>query len=122
MARIMRRQHLSMRGEPVDFSSLASKNLHQPTLGNTRTNVRGDLLGDNGIVLKTQEQVEAEWARKRALQEQIQHTASVKQSLVPDSIEQPTITNLQDQEFPTVTDLVEQGVLVPNKRKIVDRD
>lgn len=123
MARVMRRQHLSMRGEPVDFSALADRNPYQPTLGNTRTNVRGDLLGDNGTILKTQEQVEAEWARKRALQQQVQQTASIKQTLEPDPIAATPTTKLHDQDFPTVSDLVEQGVIVTkSSRKIVDSD
>jgi hypothetical protein len=112
-----------MRGEPVDFSALADRNPYQPTLGNTRTNVRGDLLGDNGTILKTQEQVEAEWARKRALQQQVQQTASIKQTLEPDPIATTPTKKVHDQDFPTVSDLVEQGVIVTkSSRKIVDSD
>lgn len=120
MNRTLRRQVLSMRGEPVDFGAMAAKNENQPTLGNTRTNVRGDLLGDNATVLKTQEQIEAEWARKQALQKSVSKpadikaggTAAPKKSLVAD-----------DMDFPTVSDLVKEGnIPVASKRKIVDSD
>ena len=128
MARIMRRPTLSMRGDPVDFGALAQQNAQQPTLGNTRTNVRGDILGDNATILKTQEQVEAEWAAKRALQEKINQATSLKadqltqpQTPAAPKASAPAIT--PDMEFPTVQDLVSQGALpTVSKRKIVDSE
>jgi len=111
-----------MRGETIDFGALAVQNSQQPTLGNTRTNVRGDLLGDNGTVLKTQEQVEAEWAAKRALQEKINQSTSIKaDQMGPSAARQPSAP-AADVSFPTVQDLVNQGAIAPNKRKIVDSD
>lgn len=78
MANIMRKQSRSMRGEVVDWDGMRAANAEQRTLGNTNTNVRGDILGANGTVLKTQEEVEAEWAAKRALQEKVNQEASLK--------------------------------------------
>jgi hypothetical protein len=42
------------------MDSLKQKNAHAPTVGNMRTNVRGDLLGKNGKVIKTKEQLATE--------------------------------------------------------------
>jgi hypothetical protein len=111
-----------MRGETIDFGALAVQNSKQPTLGNTRTNVRGDLLGDNGTVLKTQEQVEAEWAAKRALQEKINQSTNLKADQMGPSAARQPATPAADVNFPTVQDLVNQGAIAPNKRKIVDSD
>lgn len=126
MARVLRRQVLSMRGEPVDFGALAAQNPHQVTLGNTRTNVRGDILGDNGVVYKTQEQVEAEWARKTEMARRVQQTVSVKDTQIADIAPalQPKTPPQADIEFPTIADLVEKGNIpaIASKRKIVDTD
>ena len=123
MARIIRKPTLSMRGTPVDFGALQAQNAHQPTLGNTRTNVRGDLLRDNGQVLKTQEEIEAEWARKKALQERVSQAANIK----ADQVVMPKKPNANsavtpDVEFPTIGELVDKGAIPTTKRKIVDRD
>ena len=131
MSRTFRKQTLSMRGAPVDFAALAAQNAQLPVLGNSKTNVRGDLLGDNAVVLKTQEQIEAEWARKRALQQTVNQAADIKnRDAMPKNITLPGATprfsNIPDDvEFPTIDQLVNTGNIAPsiaNKRKIVDSD
>lgn len=130
MARVLRRQVLSMRGEPVDFGALSAQNETQITLGNTKTNVRGDLLGDNGVVLKTQEQIEAEWARKRALQQTVNRAADIKnRESMPKTVPAPGVAarhnNIPaDVDFPTIDELVNNGSLgaPTTKRKIIDSD
>jgi hypothetical protein len=44
------------------------RNMHgdKPAVGNASINARGDRLGAGGVILKTQEQIEAEWAAARA--------------------------------------------------------
>jgi hypothetical protein len=114
-----------MRGEPVDFGALAARNPEQITLGNVRMNVRGDILGDNGVVLRTQEQVEAEWAKKREMAQRIQTPINLKEVDQQVSVSAPKIKSLDaDIEFPSVTDLIDQGVIptANSKRKIVDSD
>jgi hypothetical protein len=122
MARILRKQTLSMRGAPVNFGALQAQNPHTPTLGNTRTNVRGDRLGDNGVVLKTQEEIEAEWHRKQALQARVDAQMSIKaDKLVPDVATKTASVTTTTTDFPTIGDLVDQGV-IPTKRKIADHE
>lgn len=123
MTRILRKQTLSMRGTPVDFGALQAQNATQPTLGNTRTNVRGDLLGDNAQILRTQEEIEAEWARKRALQARVDSQMNIKaDNLTPSSasVKPPSVDT--QVEFPTISDLVDKGVIPTQKRKIADHD
>lgn len=123
MARILRRQTMSMRGEPVDFGALAARNADQITLGNTKTNVRGDVLGNNGTVLKTQEQVEAEWSRRKALQQSAVRATDIKADVAPKVKAAPPMADI---DFPTVEELKATGVIpsvVPtSKRKMVDSD
>lgn len=110
MARTLRKQTLSMRGDPVDFGALSAAHETQRTLGNTRTNVRGDQLGDNGVILKTQEQVQAERDAQAAMQQGVTQRAAVKQQINtprPDA----------DIAFPTLQDLVKDGVIPPVNKK-----
>jgi hypothetical protein len=55
-------KHITMRGERIDFNALIEQHATVPAVGNANMNARGDRLGKNGVILKTQEQVEAEWA------------------------------------------------------------
>lgn len=71
-------QHLSMKGEPVDFNKLRMQNGTQPALGNANMNARGDILNEQGIIIKTQEQIEEEWASKLAEQREITQPANIK--------------------------------------------
>lgn len=120
MARILRKQILSMRGVPVDFGSLQAQNPQQPTLGNSRTNVKGDILGNNATVLKTQAEVEAEWARKRELQHKVNSQANIKADHVA-PVSSNTTNKIANTEFPTIGELVDKGA-IPTKKRIVDSD
>lgn len=59
-------RHLSMRGEVIDMEKLRITNGDQVALGNANKNARGDLIGQGGVIVKTQEQIEAEWAASKA--------------------------------------------------------
>ena len=114
MATHFRKQVRSMRGELVDFSALAAQNATQVALGNARMNAKGDVLGENGIVLKTQEQLDAEWELKKA-----KSRPSISADIKTDTMTQPTQPSLQPaNEYPSIQDLVESGV-IPTKKKNV---
>ena len=113
MTRTLRKQTLSMRGDPVDFSTMAAAHATHRTLGNTNTNVRGDQLGNNGVILKTQEQVQAERDRLSAMQQGVTQRADVKQVI-------NTPTPDTDISFPTIQDLVKDGVIPPVSKKAKD--
>jgi hypothetical protein len=128
----MSNRHYTARGEQIDMNALAMKHSTTPALGNAKMNARGDVLGEGGIVLKTQEQIEAEWKRNKE-----QRAASV--GISPD-IRQPLPNSgapsgkklTDDQDFePTVQtkgDQVKnlmqqsQSTGAAKRRKIVDTD
>ena len=62
----MAAKHISMRGEVIDMARMREINGDRQALGNAAVNARGDKLGPGGVVLKTQEQIEHEWAVARA--------------------------------------------------------
>ena len=59
----MAKKHYTSLGEQIDMSALAIKHSQTVALGNARMNARGDILGNGGVVLRTQEQIESEWKR-----------------------------------------------------------
>lgn len=74
----MAQQHISMRGEVVDFNKLRLRNAEKPALGNANMNARGDIINENGIIIKTQEQVEAEYAARMAEQQEVSRPVNIK--------------------------------------------
>lgn len=61
--------HYTAMGQPIDMNKLANHHSSVVALGNAKMNARGDLLGRGGIVVKTQEQIEAEWKSAKEKQE-----------------------------------------------------
>jgi hypothetical protein len=53
----------SFKGKEVDVSSILEQNATTLAVGNMRVNARGDLIGKNGKILKTREQLENEYVR-----------------------------------------------------------
>jgi hypothetical protein len=64
----------SMRGKEVDMEKLNLKNETVPAVGNLRVNARGDELGPGGKIVRTREQILADYYEKnpRAKIEDIQ--------------------------------------------------
>ena len=62
----MATKHMSMRGDIRDMERLRMAHGDQPAVGNAQVNARGDRLGPGGVVMKTQEQIESEWAAAKA--------------------------------------------------------
>ena len=121
-----------MRGEPINMSALAAKHADQPALGNAQMNARGDILGKGGVVLKTQEQIEAEWAAEKARQQLTAgQSADIKAPLnvIVAGLPQPTkMVEADDADFdPNTavipTDTTPKPTTPPaSRRKIVDAD
>ena len=53
----------SFKGKEVDVSSILEQNATTLAVGNMRVNARGDLIGKNGKILKTREQLENEYVK-----------------------------------------------------------
>ncbi len=71
-------RHISMRGEVVDFNRLRMANAEKPALGNANMNARGDIIGQGGVILKTQEQIDAEYETLMAQQREDSKPVDIK--------------------------------------------
>lgn len=74
----MARKHFTALGEPIDMAALSIRHSTTVALGNAKMNARGDILGEKGVVLRTQEQIDAEWRR---LKEQREASVGVSQNI-----------------------------------------
>ena len=54
----------SMRGREIDMEKLNLKNEMQPAVGNMKVNARGDELGPGGQIVRTREEVLADYYKK----------------------------------------------------------
>lgn len=56
-----RNVYRTMQGREVDMDSLLQKNETMPAVGNVRMNARGDELGHGGKVVRTREEIVAQY-------------------------------------------------------------
>ena len=63
----------SMRGKEVDMEKLNLRNEEVPAVGNAKVNARGDELGAGGAIVRTREEVLADYYKQnpRAIKEEI---------------------------------------------------
>lgn len=61
----MARKHYTALGEQIDMNALAMRHANTIALGNARMNARGDVLGDDLVVLRTQEQIEEDYRKAK---------------------------------------------------------
>ena len=54
----------SIRGKEINMQALKFNNQYATAVGNVRKNARGDLLGKNGKIIKTREQINQEYNTK----------------------------------------------------------
>ena len=57
----MAKAYRTMRGREVDFEKLSLRNENTPAVGNMRVNARGDELGAGGKIVRTREQILADY-------------------------------------------------------------
>jgi hypothetical protein len=69
----MGRVYKTLQGKEIDMDKLTLKNESIPAVGNVRMNARGDELGPGGKIVKTREQILAEYYDKnpRAIKEEL---------------------------------------------------
>jgi hypothetical protein len=126
--------YTTMRGRPIDMAALAAANAEKIAVGNAKMNARGDVIGPNGVVLRTQEQVEQEWQAAQQRQREVVSAVgqNIKAPLFPD---RPGAV-VEDQNFePTMAEsapvypTTEPGgnadqvkKIVQQRRKIIESD
>jgi hypothetical protein len=69
----MGKLYTSVRGKEIDMEKLQLKHETEPAVGNARMNARGDELGEGGKIVRTREQILADYykANPRAAQEDV---------------------------------------------------
>ena len=87
-------RHISMRGEAVDFNRLTAAHAKQPALGNASKNARGDVIDSSGSVIRTQEQIQEDWRRRKAQREALTRPVDIKAELPSAPAAVPTQTAL----------------------------
>jgi hypothetical protein len=72
----MGKLYTSLQGKQIDMEKLTLKNESTPAVGNARMNARGDELGPGGKIVKTREQILAEYYEKnpRAIKDEVPQT------------------------------------------------
>ena len=80
---------VSMRGKVVDMSLLMSQNEQKVALGNANMNARGDVIGPNGQIVKTREQITQEYNASN-----------------PRAVKQVSLKDLNDEVFVTPAEAV----------------
>jgi hypothetical protein len=76
----MGRIYTSVRGKQIDMEKLSLRNEKTPAVGNARVNARGDELGPGGQIIRTREQVLADYYEQNpnALREEVAARGSKK--------------------------------------------
>jgi len=120
-------KHLTMRGVPFDMNKLRSSNAHKPALGNASKNARGDKIDTKGVVLKTQEQINAEWENNRRVNEESVRTVSIQDDLnklIPVTNKPVKQIVVDDQNFDPeiISNSETPPVQHKSKRKIIDAE
>jgi hypothetical protein len=69
----MGKTYTSVRGKEIDMEKLSLRNETIPAVGNLKVNARGDELGAGGKIVRTREQILADYYKNnpRAIQEEI---------------------------------------------------
>ena len=60
-----KRAYRTMQGREVDMDQLLQKNETMPAVGNVRMNARGDELGQGGKIVRTREEVVAQYNKDK---------------------------------------------------------
>lgn len=69
----MGKTYRTLQGKEIDMERLSLRNETAPAVGNVRMNARGDELGPGGKIIKTREEILADYYKKnpRAIKEEL---------------------------------------------------
>lgn len=69
----MGKVYTSVRGKQIDMEKLSLRNETTPAVGNLKVNARGDELGPGGKIVRTREQILADYYKNnpRAVKEEV---------------------------------------------------
>ena len=117
-------RHTTARGKPFDMTQMRNVHAKKPALGNASKNARGDIIDKHGIVLKTQEQITAEWAAAKKQNEAVTKPTNIKSSsLLADLGSKPVKKiNIEDQNFDVNVTQSEPVKAPSSRRRIIESD
>jgi hypothetical protein len=101
-----RQVYRSMQGKVVDMGQLIAKNELTPAVGNSKVNARGDELGPGGKIIRTREEIMAEYYRdtKNSLPDSVPNRARTTPVIKnPDTA--PAVLTATHTAIPAVSDL-----------------
>lgn len=110
-------RHISMRGEVVDFNRLRMLHSDKPALGNANMNARGDIIDTSGTVIKTQEQIDAEWSARMEEQREITKTVDIK-----DPAQMPGGAKMPAKQLDVDDAAFDPGVTTKPRRRMIETD
>jgi hypothetical protein len=115
----MARKHYTALGESIDMAALAMQNARTVAIGNARMNARGDLVDTQGLIMKTQEQIDQEWQRAREARDASVGTHDIKQPMPFAETARKKLD--QDQDFDPAMPVPATTTAAPAaRRKITD--
>lgn len=123
----MTARHVTSKGLPIDMERLVASNADAVALGNARKNARGDQLGPGGVIMRTQEQIEADWAAAKARAEERSKPVDIKsEAAVQQPMQQPVQRPAAAQAKPLTADDQDfeppMATTVAPRRKVTETD
>jgi hypothetical protein len=86
----MPKMYRTAQGRVVDFEAMQLKNEHVPAVGNMRVNARGDELGENNTVIRTNnERVAEHYTAYAPAETVVPQTNTIEESLPETTTEKP---------------------------------
>nr|DAJ42573.1 MAG TPA: hypothetical protein [Caudoviricetes sp.] len=95
---------LSFRGRQVDMVSLAKKNEKVVALGNAGMNGRGDILGKGGKIVKTREEVLADWYATHTVEKDVKNLKETVDNTTGEIVDE-TVEKDSKKPFPKYEDI-----------------
>lgn len=83
----------TMQGKPIDIERFIAQNEMAQAVGNMKVNARGDLLGPGGKIIKTRDQIMAEYNKDVA------NAVKDDMALQPDPVVAPAETTPEEQSL-----------------------
>ena len=120
----MSARHVTAKGRPFDMAAIKANNPRKRALGNTGKNAHGDVVDKKGVVLKTQEQITAEWAAAKRQRETYTKPANIKSTTLLADLAAPVKptkhVNVPDQHFDA--EPIPMETPKPSRRKMTESD
>ena len=118
--------HLTMRGRKFDYESFKLINQNVLPVGGGRINVMGDILDENGKVLKSQDDINKEWLHRQSDDTQVRRSniKTIGDDLLTSRDETPKVNQSQSRvhQAPITPQVSEPKNVGKRPRRMVESD